>query len=97
MSALAGRFHFDRIWKDLFLERILDSRYLKHFLNDVSDQEANLLRSQKLDSRGKSRFILDELYQNLDRLEQEVNMDYIMPDFATYVALDDCDETADPG
>ena len=59
---LAGRFHFDRVWKDLFLERILDSRFLKHFLNDVSDQEANLLRSQKYDSRGKSRFILDELY-----------------------------------
>ena len=56
-----------------------------------------MLRSQKLDQRGKSRFILDELYQNLDRLEQEVNMDYIMPDFATYVALDDYDETADPG
>ena len=41
---LSGRFFFDRVWKDLFLERILDSRHLKHFLNDVSDQEANLLR-----------------------------------------------------
>ena len=33
----SGKLQFDKLWKDLFLERILDNKYIKHFLNDVSD------------------------------------------------------------
>lgn len=32
-----GKFQFDRIWKDLYHERILENKFIKNFLNDVSD------------------------------------------------------------
>ena len=33
-----GQLQFDRIWKDLYNERILENKFIKHFLNDVSEQ-----------------------------------------------------------
>jgi len=37
-----GKLQFDRIWKDLYHERILENKFVKHFLNDVSDQYEGL-------------------------------------------------------
>lgn len=33
-----GKLQFDRIWKDLFHQKIMENRYIKYFLNDISDQ-----------------------------------------------------------
>ena len=37
-----GKLQFDRIWKDLYHERILENKFIKHFLNDVSYQYEGL-------------------------------------------------------
>ena len=33
-----GKLQFDRVWKDLFHQKIMENRYIKNFMNEVSDQ-----------------------------------------------------------
>jgi len=33
-----GKLYFDKIWKELFLSKIMDNIFIKYYLNDISDQ-----------------------------------------------------------
>jgi hypothetical protein len=96
-----GKLQFDKIWKNLFLEKILDNHYVKNFLNDVSDQYDSLQNyNQQMQqqttwagTRGPTtdnhRYILDEIYENLIKLENDLNEDYIMDDLSKLINIDD--------
>jgi hypothetical protein len=83
------------------LEKILDNHYVKNFLNDVSDQYDSLQNyNQQMQqqttwagTRGPTtdnhRYILDEIYENLIKLENDLNEDYIMDDLSKLINIDD--------
>ena len=83
-----GQLQFDRIWKDLYNERILENKFIKHFLNDVSEQYDGLQTyNQKQISQSANRYILDEIYENLVKLETDLNQDYVIEEFLNLDAL----------
>ena len=83
-----GQLQFDRIWKDLYNERILENKFIKHFLNDVSEQYDGLQTyHQKQISQSANRYILDEIYENLVKLETDLNQDYVIEEFLNLDAL----------
>lgn len=83
------------------MEKILDNHYVKNFLNDVSDQYDSLQNyNQQMQqqttwagTRGPAtdnhRYILDEIYENLIKLENDLNEDYIMDDLSKLINIDD--------
>ena len=80
------------------MERILDDKYIKHFLNDVSDQQEYLLNynqgEQAQNKNRNSRYILDEIYCNLEKLESDINHDYVMDDLTNFISLDEAIDSA---
>ena len=70
-----GKLQFDKIWKDLFHDKIMENKHIKYFLNDVYDQYEGQQSIHKLamqpskQIQAQNKLILEEIYQNLVKLE----------------------------
>jgi hypothetical protein len=81
-----GQLQFDKVWKDLFQEKIMENKHIKYFLNDVSDQYESQHSIQKLapalskQQKALNKQILDDIYQNVVKLETDLTQEYVIED-----------------
>jgi hypothetical protein len=78
-----GKLQFDRIWKDLFHQKIMENRYIKYFLNDISDQFdclQSLHQSSVSQVTLSNKVVIEDIYQSIVKLETDLNQEYIIED-----------------
>lgn len=74
---MKGQLIFEQVHKQLFEVEILQNQYIQEFLNEIKSQYNNSkLNKKQKQNITKSEGILENLYNTLMDLEEEINFQY---------------------